>query len=87
MERFRKIKFQNFVMLYSLCLIVVFILAAALFLVNIRIDVPEQMRGYYVSVDGVSITEQGLNIPWGELDRRVVTEQELHSFWPPIIWR
>lgn len=83
MERFRKIKFQNFVMLYSLCLIVVFILAAALFLVNIRIDLPEQMRGYYVSVDGVSITEQGLNIPWGELDRRVVTEQELHSFLAP----
>lgn len=83
MERFRKIRFQNFVMLYSLCLIVVFILVAVVFIVNIKIDVPEQMRGYYVSVDGVSITEQGLMIPWGELGRRVVTEQELHGFFVP----
>ncbi len=83
MERFRKIKFQNLVMLYSLCLIVVFILAAVIFIMNIRIDVPGQMRGYYISVDGVSITEQGLLIPWGELDRRVVAEQELHRIFVP----
>ena len=83
MERFRKIKFQNFVMLYSLCLIVVFILVAVIFIVNIRIDVPEQMQGYYVSIDGVNITEQGLIIPWGELERRVVTEQEIHNLFAP----
>ena len=83
MERFRKIKFQNFVMLYSLCLIVVFILVAVIFIVNIRIDVPEQMQGYYVSIDGASITEQGFIIPWGELERRVVTEQEIHSLFAP----
>ncbi|MDE7327212.1 MAG: HAMP domain-containing histidine kinase [Lachnospiraceae bacterium] len=83
MEQFRKIKFQNLVMLYSLCLIVVFILVAVIFIVNIRIEEPKQMRGYYVSVDGVNITEQGLIIPWGELDRRVVTKQGLHSFFAP----
>lgn len=83
MERFRKIKFQNFVLLYSLCLIVVFILVAAIFIVNIRIDVPEQMQGYYVSIDGVGITEQGFTIPWEELERRVVTERELHTLFAP----
>ena len=83
MERFRKIKFQNFVLLYSLCLIVVFILVATIFIVNIRIDVPEQMQGYYVSIDGVGITEQGFIIPWEELERRVVTEQEIHTLFIP----
>ena len=83
MERFRKIKFQNFIMLYSLCLIVVFIVVAIIFIVNIRIDVPEQMQGYYVSVDGAIATEQGITIPWGELERRVVTEQEIHNLFAP----
>ena len=83
MERFRKIKFQNFVMLYSLCLIVVFIVVAVIFIVNIRIDVPEQMQGYYVSVDGAIATQQGITIPWGELERRVVTEQEIHNLFAP----
>ena len=53
MERFRKIKFQNLVLLYSLCLIAVFILAAVLFITNIEIHVPDQMQGYYVSVNGI----------------------------------
>ena len=83
MERFRKIKFQNFVMLYSLCLIVVFIVVVVIFIVNIRIDVPEQMQGYYVSVDGAIATQQGITIPWGELERRVVTEQEIHNLFAP----
>lgn len=83
MERFRKIKFQNFVMLYSLCLIVVFIVIAVIFIVNVRIDVPEQMQGYYVSVDGAIATENGITIPWGELEKRVVTEQEIHNLFAP----
>lgn len=45
MERFRKIKFQNLVLLYSLCLIAVFVLAAVLFILNIEIHVPDQMQG------------------------------------------
>lgn len=83
MERFRKIKLQNFVMLYSLCLIVVFIVVAVIFIVNIRIDVPKQMQGYYVSIDGAIAAKQGITIPWGELNRRVVTEQEIHSLFAP----
>ena len=83
MERFRKIKFQNMVMLYSLCLIVVFIVVAAIFVVSIRIDIPEQMQGYYVSIDGVIAAEQGITIPWGELERRVVAEQEIHNLFAP----
>ncbi len=79
MERFREIKFKSFVLLYSLCLIIVFILVAVILLANLRIEVPESLQGYYVSIDGVVVTEQGLNIPWGELERRVVTEQEIHS--------
>lgn len=83
MERFREIKFKNFVLLYSLCLIIVFILVAVILLANLRIEVPESLQGYYVSIDGVVVTEQGLNIPWGELERRVVTEQEIHSLFAP----
>lgn len=82
-ERYRKIKFQNYVMLYTLCLIVVFILVAIIFIVNIKIDVPEQMQGYYVSLDGVIATEQGFMLPWGELEKRIVTEQEIHSLFAP----
>ena len=83
MERFRKIKFQHLLLLYSLCLLLVFILAATLFLVNMQIDVPEQMQGYYVSVDGTVASEQGLTIPWGEFHRRVIAGQEIHTLFAP----
>lgn len=83
MERFRKIKFQNYVLLYSVCLIGVFIVAAAIFILNIKIDIPEQIRGYYVSVDGAVFTENGLLIPSDELERSVVTEAEIHSLFIP----
>lgn len=83
MERFRKIRFQKFVLAYSLCLVGVFILAAFLMIMNIKIDVPEQMQGYYVSVDGVLFTKEGLLIPLDELESRVVTEQEIQSLFIP----
>lgn len=83
MERLRKIRFQKFVLAYSLCLVGVFILAALLMMMNIKIDVPEQMQGYYVSVDGVLFTEKGLLIPLDELESRVVTEQEIQSLFIP----
>lgn len=83
MGRFRKLKFQNFVILYSLCLIILLILVAVIFVANIRIDVPEQMQGYYISIDGANITEQGFVVPWGELERRAVTEQEIHNLLAP----
>ena len=41
---------------------------------NIKIDIPEQIQGYYVSVDGVVLTENGLMIPLDELEKSVVTE-------------
>lgn len=83
MERLRKIKFQHLVLLYSLCLIVVFILVAFAFIASIKIDVPEPMQGYYVSIEGTSVTERGVMIPWGELERRVVTQQEIHTLFAP----
>lgn len=83
MEKFRKIKFQNFVLLYSLCLIVVFILVAFILILNIKIDIPEQLQGYYVSIDGAAFTENGILIPLNELERSVVTEQEIHSLFIP----
>lgn len=83
MERFRKIKFHNLVLLYSLCLIAVFILAAIIFIRNIKVHVPESMQGYYVSVEGAVLTEKGLMIPLEELERSVVTEQEIHSLFIP----
>lgn len=83
MEKFRRIKFQNFVLLYSMCLIVVFILVAFVLILNIKIDIPEQLRGYYVSVDGAVFTENGLLIPLNELESSVVTEQEIHSLFIP----
>ena len=83
MEKFRKIKFQNFVLLYSLCLIVVFILVAFVLILNIKIDIPEQIQGYYVSAEGAVFTENGLLIPLSELERSVVTEQEIHSLFIP----
>ena len=83
MEKFRRIKFQNFVLLYTLCLIVVFILVAFILILNIKIDIPEQLQGYYVSVDGAAFTENGLLIPLNELERSVVTEQEIHSLFIP----
>lgn len=83
MEKFRKIKFQKFVWVYSLCLIGVFILAALLMILNIKIEVPEQMQGYYVSIEGTMFTEKGLLIPLDELESRVVTEQEISSLFIP----
>lgn len=83
MERFRKIRLQKFVLAYSLCLVGVFILAAILMIMNIKVDVPEQMQGYYVSVDGVLFTREGLLIPLDELESRVVTEQEIQSLFIP----
>lgn len=83
MEKFRKIKFKNFVLLYSLCLIVVFILVAFVLILNIKIDIPEQLRGYYVSADEAVFTENGLLIPLNELEKSVVTEQEIHSLFIP----
>lgn len=83
MERFKKVRFQKFVLAYSLCLIGVFILVALLMILNIKIDLPEQMQGYYVSIDGMSFTENGLLIPLNELESRVVTDQEIHSLFIP----
>lgn len=83
MEKFRKIKFQNFVLLYSMCLIVVFIFVAFVLILNIKIDIPEQLRGYYVSADEAVFTEKGLLIPLTELESSVVTEQEIHSLFIP----
>lgn len=83
MEKFRKIKFQNFVLLYSMCLIVVFILVALVLILKIKIDIPEQLRGYYVSADEAVFTENGLLIPLVELEKSVVTEQEIHSLFIP----
>lgn len=73
MEKFRRIKFHNFVLLYSVCLIGVFILVALVLILNIKIDIPEQIRGYYVSVDAIAFTENGLLIPLNELENSVVT--------------
>ena len=83
MEKFRKLKFQNFVLLYSICLTGVFLLVALVFVLNIQIDIPEQIRGYYVSVDVVQFTEKGLLIPLNELEESVVTEAEIHSLFIP----
>ena len=83
MERFRKIKFQNLVLLYSLCLIAVFVLAAVLFILNIEIHVPDQMQGCYVSINGMTVTEKGVIIPLNEIEHRIITEQEIHSLSTP----
>ncbi|MDE5588705.1 MAG: HAMP domain-containing histidine kinase [Acetatifactor sp.] len=83
MQKFRRIKFQNFVLLYTLCLIVVFILVAFILILNVKIDIPEQLQGYYVSVDGAAFTENGLLIPLNELEKSVVTELEIHSLFIP----
>ncbi len=83
MERFRKIKFQNLVLLYSLCLIAVFILAAVLFITNIEIHVPDQMQGYYVSVNGMQVTKKGIIIPLNEIEHRIITKQEIHLLITP----
>lgn len=69
MEKFRKIRFQNYALLYSMCLIGVFLLIAFVFVLNIKIDIPEQIQGYYVSVDGAVLTENGLMISLDELER------------------
>lgn len=83
MGRFRKIKFQNICLLYSLCLVGIFLLAALLFILNIKVKVPEQVQGYYVDVDDAVLTEKGLMIPLNELEHRMVTEQEIHSLLIP----
>ena len=74
MEKFRKIRFQNYALLYSMCLMGVFLLIAFVFVLNIKIDIPEQIQGYYVSVDGAVLTENGLMIPLDELEKSIVTE-------------
>lgn len=81
--RFRTIKFQNLVLLYSVCLMALFLFAAVFFLANIRIEIPEQMKGYYVSADSTVLTERGLVISLDELEKRVVTEQEIHLLFAP----
>ena len=37
------IRFQNYALLYSMCLIGVFLLIAFVFVLNIKIDIPEQV--------------------------------------------
>ena len=59
MGRFRKIRFQNMVFLYSICLVAIFLFAEFVFMANTRIEIPEQMKGYYVSADHMMLTEQG----------------------------
>ena len=66
-----------------MCLMGVFLLIAFVFVLNIKIDIPEQIQGYYVSVDGAVLTENGLMIPLDELEKSVVTEQEIHSLFIP----
>lgn len=83
MEKFRKIKFKNFVFLYSICLMGVFIIVAFVFISNIKIEIPETIRGYYVSIDKAMFVENGLLIPLDELKRSVVTEQEINSLFTP----
>lgn len=83
MGRLRKIRFQKMVLLYSLSLLVIFVLIAVILIMNIRIDIPQQMQGYYVSIDGMRLTQQGFIIPWDELESRIVTEQEIQSLFAP----
>lgn len=83
MGRFRKIRFQNMVFLYSICLVAIFLFAEFIFMANTRIEIPEQMKGYYVSADHMMLTEQGFLISWRELEQRVVTEQEIHALFAP----
>ncbi len=80
---FRKIRFQNMVIFYSVCLVSIFLFAAFAFMTNIRIEIPEQMKGYYVSADSTMLTEQGFLISWQEFEQRVITEQEIYSLFTP----
>lgn len=83
MEKLRKIKFKNFVFLYSMCLMGVFVIVAFVFISNIKIEIPETIQGYYVSIDKAMFVENGLLIPLDELKRSVVTEQEINSLFTP----
>lgn len=82
MARFRKVKLPYFVLLYSLCLIIVFTLATAVFISDMKIDVPEELQGSYVSTDGAAVTKRGILIPL-EAERRIVTGQEIRSLFVP----
>lgn len=79
MGRKRKIRLRDIVFLYLLCLTGIFILAAVSFTAGVHLPVPEDTQDLYIDLEGVELTGNGITIPLEELDRHIVTKQEINS--------
>ena len=79
MGRKRKTGLRSIVFLYSLCLTGIFVLAAILLAIGIRVTAPNGSQDLYISVDGTALTENGLMVPLEELGKHLVTSGEINS--------
>ena len=79
MAGIRKIKLKNTITFYSVFLMSLFFITLLLILVTIKTEAPEQLHGYYISMENIKITGETLSIPLSELDDRLITSESLHS--------
>ncbi len=79
MGRIKSLKFQNVILFYSFTLMGVFFLVSVLLISKIKIKVPKQMQGYYISIEGAKITGQNLNIPVSDLQKSMVNTEIINS--------
>lgn len=83
MAGIRKIKLQNTIVFYFVFLISLFFIILLFLLLAIKPNVPEQLQGYYISMEHMKLTEEALSIPLSELndepDNCLITAESLHS--------